>query len=112
MPRFVVLEHDWPTLHWDFLLEAGPVLRAWRLREEPGAGRIVPAEGNADHRRLYLDYEGPVAGNRGTVRRWDAGEFDWLNDEPDRVDVELRGTRLRGRAVLSATVFELQANPA
>ena len=23
MPRFVILEHDWPTRHWDFFLESG-----------------------------------------------------------------------------------------
>src|SRR5437868_1093145 len=43
MPRFVVLEHDWPSLHWDFLLEAGEVLLAWRLLEEPATGQDVRA---------------------------------------------------------------------
>lgn len=101
MPRYVILEHDWPSLHWDFLLEAGEVLRAWRLLAEPGPGREVPAEPNADHRRLYLDHEGPVSGGRGNVKRWDAGEFDWVEDTAERVVVELRGGRARGRAVAS-----------
>src|SRR4051794_4884883 len=55
MPRFVILEHDWPSPHWDFLLEFGPVLRAWRLSADPAPGRAVPAEPNADHRPFYLD---------------------------------------------------------
>lgn len=97
MPRFVILEHDWPARHWDFLLEAGPVLRAWRLLAEPGPGRAVPAEPNFDHRPLYLDYEGPLSGGRGAVRRWDAGTFDWVADEPGRVEVELRGAKVSGR---------------
>ncbi|VTT96461.1 Uncharacterized protein OS=Singulisphaera acidiphila (strain ATCC BAA-1392 / DSM 18658 / VKM B-2454 / MOB10) GN=Sinac_6085 PE=4 SV=1: LigD_N [Gemmataceae bacterium] len=106
MPRFVILAHDWPAPHWDLLLEAGPVLRAWRLLAEPAAGRSVPAEPNADHRPLYLDYEGPVSGGRGTVSRWDAGTFDWLADGSDRVEVELRGTRLVGRwAIADGTSF-------
>jgi hypothetical protein len=96
MPRFVILEHDWPARHWDLLLEAGPVLRAWRLLAEPGAGVAVPAEPNADHRLLYLDYEGPVSGDRGCVSRCDAGTFEWVADEPDRVAVELRGGKLAG----------------
>jgi hypothetical protein len=75
VPRFVILAHDWPTPHWDLLLEAGPVLKAWRLLAEPGAGP-VPAEPNFDHRIAYLEYEGPVSGGRGTVTRWDAGTFD------------------------------------
>jgi hypothetical protein len=100
MPRFVILEHDWPTLHWDFLLESGSVLRAWRLLAEPMQGTDVPAEPNADHRLLYLDYEGPVSGGRGTVRRWDAGTFDWLADGPERAEVELHGAKLNGRVAI------------
>ncbi|QDU18863.1 DNA polymerase ligase N-terminal domain-containing protein [Urbifossiella limnaea] len=98
MPRFVVLSHDWPEPHFDLLLEAGPVLRAWRLRGEPGAA-AVPAEPNADHRTLYLDYEGPVSGGRGSVTRWDAGTFDWIVEAACAV-VELRGERLTGRFVI------------
>src|SRR5205823_5835731 len=84
MPRFVILEHDWPTRHWDLLLEAGGVLRAWRLLDEPVPGTPVPAEPNADHRLFYLDYEGPVSGGRGNVSRWAAGVFDWIEDNPGR----------------------------
>jgi hypothetical protein len=102
VPRFVVLAHDWPSPHWDFLVETGGVLRAWRLLAEPAAGADVPAEPNADHRLLYLDYEGPVSGGRGSVSRWDAGTCDWLADETGRVELELRGTRLAGRAVIRA----------
>ena len=105
MPRFVILEHDWPARHWDLLLEAGPVLRAWRLLAEPEPGVAVPAEPNADHRPLYLDYEGPVSGGRGRVSRWDAGTFEWLADEPDRVAVELRGARLAGVFVIERGQF-------
>jgi DNA polymerase Ligase (LigD) len=89
-------------LHWDFLLEAGRSLRAWRLLAEPGPGREVPAEPNADHRLLYLDYEGPVSGDRGNVRRWDAGTFEWVADGPDRVEVELKGGKLAGRCVVAS----------
>jgi hypothetical protein len=96
MPRFAILEHDWPTRHWDLLLESGGVLRAWRLLEEPGPDRAVAAEPNFDHRVFYLDYEGPLTGNRGIVTRWDSGTFDLLADEPELVEVNLKGTRLIG----------------
>lgn len=102
MPRFVLLAHDWPAPHLDLLLEAGPALRAWRLLGEPGAAP-VPAEPNADHRLLYLDYEGPVSGGRGEVRLWDAGTFEWAEDGADRVVVELRGGRLTARYALART---------
>ena len=37
MPRFVILEHDLAELHWDFMLEAGGVLRTWRFAAPPEA---------------------------------------------------------------------------
>jgi hypothetical protein len=95
VPRFVVLEHDWPAPHWDLLLEDGPVLRAWRLSTEPGPERTVPAEPNFDHRPLYLEYEGPVSGGRGAVRRWDAGTFEGEVGKGEW-EVRLAGGRLNG----------------
>ncbi|MCS7047501.1 MAG: hypothetical protein NZO58_14185, partial [Gemmataceae bacterium] len=80
MPRYVILEHDHPALHWDFMLERGDVLRTWRLPAPPSIGKIA-AQALADHRRAYLDYEGPVSGNRGTVRRWDAGTYATITPE-------------------------------
>jgi hypothetical protein len=116
MPRFVILTHDWPFPHWDFLVEAGPVLRAWRLLAEPTAGADIPAEPNFDHRPFYLDYEGPLSGGRGTVTRWDAGACEWLTDEPARIEVALRGTVLTGTAELTpggtGWTFRFTAAPA
>ena len=100
MARFVILTHDWPALHWDFLVEADEVLRAWRLLSEPLANEEVRAEPNADHRLFYLDYEGPVSGGRGYVSCWDHGSCEWLADEATRIEIVLRGTKLIGTAVL------------
>jgi hypothetical protein len=100
MPRYVILEHDHPELHWDFMLEASDVLRTWRLAAPPQAGPAVSAAASFDHRKAYLDYEGPVSGNRGHVQRWDAGEFTWETDAEGCVTVRLAGERLRGRAAL------------
>ncbi len=101
MPRYVILEHDWPTPHWDVLLEAGAVLRAWRVMDEPRCGVALPAASNFNHRLLYLDYEGPLTGNRGSVTRWDAGTFDWIADSGGHVVIDLCGSRLRGRLELA-----------
>lgn len=100
MPRYVILEHDHPHLHWDLMLESGAVLRTWRLAAPPRAGTTVAAERIGDHRKAYLDYEGPVSGGRGSVKRLDAGSFAWQEDKADRVVVTLGG-RLRGRAELA-----------
>src|SRR5687768_12657133 len=103
MPRFVILLHDWPAPHWDFLAESGGALRAWRLLAEPDAGSDIPAEPNFPHRIVYLDYEGPLSGDRGSVSRWDTGTCCWLADDSDRVELALSGTKLTGHAVLHRT---------
>jgi hypothetical protein len=100
MPRYVILEHDHPFLHWDLMLESGEVLRSWRLAAPPQPAKWVTATATPDHRRLYLDYEGPVSGNRGRVLRWDHGTFTWQKTDNDHLAVRLDGVRLRGTAVL------------
>ena len=96
MPRFVILEHDWPRRHWDLMLEAGGRLRTWRLTAPLAAGAEVEAEPIGDHRVHYLDYEGPVSGNRGSVVRWDQGDFEWRRNDSESVAVNLAGLRCRG----------------
>ena len=93
--RFVILEHDHPFLHWDLMLEAGEALRTWRLAAAPAPGVMTEATPLGDHRRLYLDYEGPVGGDRGRVTRWDHGTFAW-NCEGEELVLRLDGDQLRG----------------
>jgi hypothetical protein len=100
MSRYVILEHDHPVLHWDFMLESGVVLRTWRLASMPATGQIIAATALGEHRLAYLDYEGPVSGNRGAVTQWDRGEFDPVEQTGERLVVRLRGRRLNGPATL------------
>lgn len=102
MPRFVVLQHDSPRgLHWDFMLEHGGVLKTWALARAPDAAPEQTAEALADHRPHYLDYEGPVSGNRGTVHRWDQGDYSIEQQTADRWRVLLAGSILRGPLLLT-----------
>jgi hypothetical protein len=116
MPRFVLLNHDWPTgpraSHYDLMFEVGEVLRTWSLAQLPQAwngieGDATIASENAvhadrlpDHRRAYLEYEGPVSGERGTVRRLDRGECRVLIDSDNRFEAEIAGEMLRGTVTL------------
>ena len=101
MPRFALLIHDSPRgLHYDFFLEEGEVLKTWALPHLPEPGLEIACEALADHRPIYLDYEGPISGGRGTVARWDQGTFVielWTDDE---IIVELAGAKLAGRVEL------------
>lgn len=100
MPRFVILQHDHPFVHWDLMLEVGAALRTWRL---PAPPTEQPKEATplGDHRRMYLDYEGAVSGDRGHVKRWDAGEYEVREQGDDRWRVALHGRRWQGTATLT-----------
>ena len=108
MPRFALLFHEMPddsprTSHWDLLLEHTGRLLTWALEREPAANTIIPAAALPEHRLEYLTHEGDVSGGRGRVTRRDSGEFHWRSDmaaRDTRVEVELRGERLRGVAIL------------
>lgn len=106
VPRFVILEHDHPHRHWDFMLESSSVLRTWRLAHPPETAAAIPADALGDHRMAYLDYEGPVSGGRGTVARWDSGTFTWVADGPKEVIVDLEGRRFRGRVSVRQNLTE------
>jgi hypothetical protein len=101
MPRFVVLTHDHPFLHWDLMLEQGSVLRTWRLLQPPDVEGPIEAEALGVHRLAYLDYEGPVSGGRGTVERWDAGTYEILESVSNLLTVRFFGQRVRGEASLA-----------
>lgn len=96
MPRFVILEHDHPFAHLDFMIESGEKLRTWRLLAVPAPGETIAAEAIGDHRKDYLDYEGPVSGGRGSVKRWDAGTFAMQAESVSELRLMLSGGRVRG----------------
>ncbi len=99
MPRFVILEHDHPELHWDLMLDKGDALETWRLSKPPEeAEMVIQATALPGHRRMYLDYEGAVSSNRGTVRRWDTGTYsEGVDPSPDLRVIILHGDHARGR---------------
>jgi hypothetical protein len=62
---------------------------------------IVDAESLGDHRHDYLQYEGPVSGERGQVTRVDTGSFETIEESGERWRVKLRGERLGGQVTLA-----------
>ena len=101
--RFVILHHRLDDgEHWDLMLEHGDVLLTWQLLREPvdASSLPIPARRIADHRKAYLDYEGPVSGDRGTVQRIDRGTVEFKTTVDDQFVFKLDGTKLRGSFVL------------
>lgn len=96
MPRFVILRHDHPMLHWDLMLEEGDVLATWRLPARPEGACTMRAVKLGNHRLHYLDYEGPVSGGRGHVVRWDRGEYQ----RADTGRLRLLGEKWQGEVTI------------
>ena len=94
--RFAVLEHRWNGVHWDLMVEDGDSLRTWAIDAPIEDGIDLSARALAAHRRVYLDYEGPVSGDRGEVRRWDAGRATVEVWTDSLVRLRLAGDQLLG----------------
>ena len=122
MPRFVLLYHDCPpnyerASHWDFMLESGDALRTWALERLPrdwqgaftrtsvvhpncplsAADNMVAAMQLGDHRRDYLELEGPLSGDRGNVMRVAAGTYRTEHEAPGDWQVVLTSEVLAAR---------------
>jgi len=78
------------------MLEADTGLLTWSLPLPPCYGHLLPAKILPDHRKEYLEYEGPVSGDRGSVARWDEGTFELLERDEAVLKATLHGGKLAG----------------
>ena len=102
--RFVILHHRLENSeHWDLMLEHGEVLLTWQLPIEPTGLACFPISATriADHRKTYLTYEGPISGNRGTVRSIESGTVTITELSEQECRFTLDGPRLSGDFTLS-----------
>jgi len=108
LPRFIVQLHDATTLHFDFRLQSGDVLRSWAVPKgpslDPGIRRLaVPVE---DHSLSAGDFEGVHEDHRrgsGAVIIWDEGTAAIVRDEPGHLSFILDGRKLSGGFALTRT---------
>ena len=112
--RFVIQQHAATTLHYDFRLEVGGVLRSWAvpkgLSTDPREKRLaVEVE---DHSLDYAGFEGRIGDGYGAGRVivWDAGSYRPLTDgaadealEKGHFSFWLEGEKLRGGWTLQRT---------
>jgi hypothetical protein len=91
--RMVLLRHELPdgTGHFDWMVESSPAggLITFRVgvRIDLPESTQFDAEPIGEHRREYLDYEGPVSGDRGTVVRVAIGTVEYAREEPSRIEI-------------------------
>jgi hypothetical protein len=126
MPRFVLLYHDCPPnyerpSHWDFMMESGGVLRTWALERLPYDWQVahsrtsvvyqncpslatensVAAVQLSEHRLDYLEREGPLSRDRGTVLRVAAGTYHSEHETPGDWQLVLTSDEFATRVLLS-----------
>ncbi len=105
---FVIQKHDASSLHYDFRLQIGGVLKSWAVPKgpstDPSVKRLaIPTE---DHPIDYADFEGTIPEGEygaGTVIVWDTGTYRNLKEksmeetyEDGRISVWLEGEKLKG----------------
>ena len=96
MTRFVILEHTWNGVHFDVMVQAQDTLKTWSMEQMIVADQPMKARQRPDHRLIYLDYEGSVSGDRGTVRRVVGGNYRTVSWAEDRVVLQLESPQLSG----------------
>lgn len=91
MLRYVVLHHaGFGDPHYDLMFESAPgsLLMTWRATDWPlAAGDVLTRIG--DHRRDYLEYEGPVSNNRGHVQRVQSGTCQ-VTSQANQISIEIQ----------------------
>ncbi|WP_156725441.1 DNA polymerase ligase N-terminal domain-containing protein [Streptomyces apocyni] len=118
--RFVVQKHAATSLHYDFRLEAGGVLKSWSVPKGPSTDPREKrlALRTEDHPVDYADFEGTIPEGEygaGAVIRWDVGTYRNLAERGGKkvpvakgvsdghVKVWLEGEKLRGGYALTRT---------
>ena len=106
MSRFVILHHQFPdqhtrSNHWDLMLEWNGRLLTWSLESLPIPNEEQDVDQLFDHRIDYLEYEGPISGDRGWVDRWDTGPLTWIASPARSADALSEPTSAVRRAASS-----------
>jgi hypothetical protein len=84
------------------MLESGGILLTWRLDKNP---REINSSTEAvkifDHPLRFLTYEGPVNKGKGRVQIADAGTYKIMNENHERIELDLTGQILKGKFSLT-----------
>jgi len=117
-PIFVIQKHDASTLHYDFRIESGGVLKSWAVPKGPSTNPrekrlAMPTE---DHPKEYAKFEGIIPEGEygaGPSIVWDSGTYRNLSEKngqeipldqalhQGRVKIWLDGEKLKGGYALT-----------
>ncbi len=108
MPRFTISQHSGAGKHpdhFDLFLEKDGTLKSWRL---PGTDLTEPLKAveAKDHALKYLDFEGKLTGEKGSVTPWDTGTYLEDTWTPSAIQVAVVGRRVKTRLRITRTAIE------
>ncbi len=116
---FVVQKHRATTLHYDFRIQIGDVLKSWVVPRGPSLDptRKRLAVETQDHPLSYIHFEGQIpegSYGAGEVIVWDRGQCLYPSDPVNqygegKIKFLLKGEKLKGEFFLFRT--ERQAGP-
>ena len=112
--KFVIHHHVTLPEHYDLMLEVEETLHTWQITpdnlENLISGRRIEVLKIQDHRKKYLEYEGPVSCDRGHVSLFDSGEYCLMNKKKNKTEYFFSGEKLTGRVVFyhKQETFDLQ----
>ncbi len=109
MPKFVVQKHKAKTIHYDFRLQIGLVLKSWVIPKGPSLDPLKKrlAIEVEDHDLSYIHFEGEIPEGHygaGEVIIWDGGKYSFNENSPieeqyknGNIEIELYGKKLKGK---------------
>lgn len=101
MPRFTISLHTQKdSFHYDFMLEDNDKLKTWKLNSVDFSKPQI-MEQSFDHRKIYLDYEGELTENRGSVKIWDTGTYNIEKWEDNLILAKFTGKKLNTKLLIT-----------
>ena len=105
--RFSIAKHEMPAnssrhSHFDLFLESEGTLMTWELTSLLTSQNNQVVRRLANHRLVYLDFQGPLSDDRGTVKLVDTGSLEWVTLESERLIGRINGQTTDGKLTLTS----------
>ena len=103
--KYVIHKHSASHLHYDLRLESKGKLKSWAVPKRPprqkGIKRLAIQVKN--HKLSYEKFKGIIPKGQygsGKVEIWDRGYYIPIEIKRDRIEIDIKGKRLKGKYIL------------